>query len=210
MTKCISIWSSVISMNLTPAPPTPDLTPASVKCNSILTHDFAKVWLSPSTLAKAPSPLLRTECSLLSAGGAHSLPMDLPTASVQDRHRQRGCSSHLLWGTSLSPGEIGKEGKPIVPIYPHLKQVPAKPWISKLFSHERHHHHYRKHPEAAGDHFPVPTSYNKSTPDTVYFKLLPREVTKMIVRAGHGSPVPVQDSPCASLNASSPSPSTAR
>lgn len=116
----------------------------------------------------------------------------------------------MLWGTSLLPGKISKEGKPIVPIHPHLKQVPAKPWISKLFSHERHHHHYRKqHPEAAGDPCPVPTSHNKTTPETVYFKLLPHEVTKMIVRVGHGSPEPVQDSPCASLNASSPSQSTA-
>lgn len=170
-------------MNLIPAPPT---TPVSVNCSSILTHDFAKV----STVAKVQSPLLRTECSLLSAGGgAQSLPLYLQTASVQQRHRQWGCNSHLLWGTSPSPGEISKEEKPILPIHPHLKQAPAKPHISKLLSHKRHHHYYRKqHPKAA-----VLTSHNKSTSGTVYFNLLPQEATKMIVWGGHGSSVPVQD-----------------
>lgn len=115
----------------------------------------------------------------------------------------------VLWYCEVPvSGEISKEEKPIVPIHPHLKQVPDKPWIPKPFSHERQHHHYSKqHPEAAGDPCPVPTSHKNSTPDTVYFKLLPHQVTKMIVRVGHGSPVPVQYSPGASLNASQ---STAR
>lgn len=72
--------------------------------------------------------------------------------------------------------------------------------------HVKHHYHYRKHhPEAVGDPCPVPTSNTKSTPDMDYCKLLPHKVTKMTIWVSTGSPLPVQDSLCASHNVSSPS-----
>lgn len=108
------------------------------------------------------------------------------SCSCQQLQCRRGTGSEAAAltcsGVSPSPGEISKEEKSILPIDPYLKQVPAKPQISKPFSHERHHYYYRKQqPEVAGDPCPAPISRNKSTPGTVYFKPLPQEVTKMIV-----------------------------
>lgn len=183
MTKCTSIWGSIYQWTSFLLPP-PQLNPqlllsATQSWHTILPKSGLPQaqWPKP----RVPSSEWTTECSLLSAGGAQSLPMHLPTASVQERYRQRGCSSPVLWGISFSPGEINKEEKPILPIHPQLKHVPAKPQISKPFSRERHHNHYRKqHPEAAGDPCPVPTSQNKSTPDTVCFKLLPQKWPKWL------------------------------
>lgn len=60
----------------------------------------------------------------------------------------------LTWCGSISllPGEISKEEKPILPVHPHLKQVPANagspnPFLIRV----KHQYHYKKqHPEAAG------------------------------------------------------------
>lgn len=162
-------------MNLIPAPPTPALSTASVKCNSILTLILPKSGF-PDFVQSA---LLTTECSLLRAGGAQSLPVHLPTAAVQERNRQ-GCSSHLLWDISLSTGEITKE-KPILSIHPHLKQVPAKPRSpNPLAMRGTPTITENKTLKLQGILAQFPHHLIKA-PLAQYIQLLPQEVTKMIV-----------------------------
>lgn len=91
-----------------PHPCSPPSTSASVNCNSILTHDFAKV----STVTKAQSPLLTTECSLLSAGGARACP-----CACQQLQGRRGTGSEAAaltcWGVSVPhPVTLAKKNNP--------------------------------------------------------------------------------------------------
>lgn len=200
-------------MRLIPAPPA--LSPASVKCNSILTCDFAKVQLLSSMAANPQCPLLAaTKPSLPSTSGAQSLPRYVQTASTHARNRQPlypgAVRLQFSQGVGASVSYLVRLAKKRNPSSQYI-QTCSKSLLNTgspnpFLIHVKHHYHYRKHhPEAVGDPCPVPTSNTKSTPDMDYCKLLPHKVTKMTIWVSNGSTLPVQDSLCASHNVSSPS-----